>query len=179
MTEPGGRAGHLLPRITSLIVKPDGTEVFPPRKQTLNAVSNCKAAQPPRPQGLKPKDHICGNLLQAFVDRPRLMGVWNLDAWNIDADFEKHRWDLSQADEVKLIEAGPLRAIVRIKNHFQNSTFVRDITLYAGVPRVAVTMQAKRKRSVVKAFTSHPRPQPSGGILLSLPSQSVWDGSTA
>jgi alpha-mannosidase len=30
-----------------------------------------------------------------------------------------------------------------VKNHFQNSTFVRDITVYAGVPRVDVKMQAE------------------------------------
>ena len=65
------------------------------------------------------------------------------DAWNIDADFEKQHWDLDKADEVKLVESGPLRAVIRIKNHFQNSTFVRDITLYAGVPRVDVKMQVE------------------------------------
>jgi alpha-mannosidase len=84
-----------------------------------------------------PKDRVCGNLLETFVDKPK---QW--DAWNIDADFEKQHWELSQADEVKLVESGPLRAVIRVKNHFQNSTFVRDITLYAGVPRVDVRMHA-------------------------------------
>src|ERR1700676_3962474 len=85
-----------------------------------------------------PKTSICGNLLQTFVDKPK---KW--DAWNIDADFEKQHWDLDKADEVKLIESGPLRAVIQIKNHFQNSAFVRDITLYAGVPRVDIKMQAE------------------------------------
>jgi len=85
-----------------------------------------------------PKNSTCGNLLQTFVDKPKR---W--DAWNIDADFEKQHWDLDKADEVKLLESGPLRAVIRVKNHFQNSTFVRDITLYAGVPRVDVKMQAE------------------------------------
>jgi alpha-mannosidase len=84
-----------------------------------------------------PKDAICGNLLQTFVDKPK---QW--DAWNIDADFEDRHWDLDKADEVQLVESGPLRAVIRVKNHFQNSTFLRDITLYAGVPRVDVKMQA-------------------------------------
>jgi alpha-mannosidase len=75
--------------------------------------------------------------LQTFVDKPQR---W--DAWNIDADFEKQKWDLDTADEVKLVESGPLRAVIRVKNHFQKSTFVRDITMYAGVPRVDVKMQA-------------------------------------
>jgi alpha-mannosidase len=84
-----------------------------------------------------PKNSICGNLLQTFYDKPKR---W--DAWNIDADFENKRWDLDQADEVSLVESGPLRAVIRIKNHFQNSTFARDITMYAGVTRVDVKMQA-------------------------------------
>ena len=80
-----------------------------------------------------PRNSVCGNLLQTFVDKPK---QW--DAWNIDADFEKQHWDLDKADEVKLVESGPLRAVIRITNHFQNSTFVRDVTLYAGIPRVDV-----------------------------------------
>ena len=83
-----------------------------------------------------PRTSACGNLLQAFYDKPQ---KW--DAWNIDADFEKQHWDLDKADEVKLVEGGPLRAIIRVKKHFQNSTFVQDITMYAGVPRVDVKMQ--------------------------------------
>jgi len=83
-----------------------------------------------------PTTHVCGNLLQAFADKPKR---W--DAWNIDSDFEKQHWDLDKADEVKLIESGPLRAVIRVKKHFQNSTFVQDITMYAGVPRVDVKMQ--------------------------------------
>jgi len=79
----------------------------------------------------------CGNLLQAFVDKPKR---W--DAWNIDADFVKQHWDLMQAEEVTLAENTPLRAVIRVKHHFQKSSFVQDITLYAGVPRVDVHMQA-------------------------------------
>jgi len=73
-----------------------------------------------------PKSSICGNLLQAFQDKPK---AW--DAWNVDADFEKVHWDITTADEVKLVESGPLRAILRVKQHFQNSTFVRDIIVTA------------------------------------------------
>jgi alpha-mannosidase len=85
-----------------------------------------------------PKTFACGNLLQAFSDKPK---QW--DAWNIDSDIEKQHWDLDRADEVKLVESGPLRAVIRVKKHFQNSTFVQDITMYAGVPRVDVKMQVE------------------------------------
>jgi alpha-mannosidase len=103
--------------MTSLVDKRSGTEALAPAETDSGG----------------PKTSVCGNLLQAFVDKPK---QW--DAWNIDADFEKQHWDLDKADEVKLIESGPLRAVIQVKNHFQNSTFVRDIIVYAGVPRVDV-----------------------------------------
>ena len=79
----------------------------------------------------------CGNLLQTFVDKPK-----EYDAWNIDANFEDQMWDLKDAEEVKLIENTPVRAVIRVKKKFQNSTFVQDICMYPGVPRVDVNMQA-------------------------------------
>jgi alpha-mannosidase len=100
--------------------------------------SNSESLAPSETETGGPKDSICGNLLQAFRDKPR---QW--DAWNIDEDFEKEHWDLDKADEVTLVESGPLRAILRVNNHFQNSTFVRDITVTAGSPRVDVNMTAE------------------------------------
>ncbi len=106
------------------------TSLFDKRSQT-------EALAPAETDSGGPKNSTCGNLLQAFYDKPKR---W--DAWNIDADFEKQHWDLDKADQVELVEHGPLRAVIRVKNHFQNSTFVRDITMYAGVPRVDVKMHA-------------------------------------
>jgi alpha-mannosidase len=79
----------------------------------------------------------CGNLLQAFVDKPK-----EYDAWNIDANFEDQKWDLKDAEEVRLIENTPVRAVIRVRKKFQSSTFVQDIRMYPGVPRVDVNMQA-------------------------------------
>jgi alpha-mannosidase len=106
------------------------TELFDKRNQT-------EALAPAETDSGGPKKFACGNLLQAFYDKPK---EW--DAWNIDADFEKQHWDLDKADEVTLAENGPLRAVIRVRKHFQNSAFIQDVTLYAGVPRVDVRMQA-------------------------------------
>ena len=103
----------------------------------LDVRTQTEALAPPETDTGGPTKAVCGNLLQAFYDKPK---QW--DAWNIDSDFEKQHWDLEKADEVKVVENGPLRAVIRVKKHFQNSTFVQDITMYAGVPRVDVKMQA-------------------------------------
>jgi alpha-mannosidase len=106
------------------------TSLFDKRSQT-------EALAPAETDSGGPKTSVCGNLLQAFRDKPK-----DWDAWNIDADFEKEHWDLDKADEVTLIESGPLRAILRVKKHFQNSSFIQDITVTQGSPRVDVSMQA-------------------------------------
>jgi len=76
----------------------------------------------------------CGNELIAFRDTPK-----EYDAWNIDADFEKDFTRIDRTESVKLIEQGPLRATIRITRNWQNSKFVQDISLYAGLKRVDVS----------------------------------------
>ncbi len=75
----------------------------------------------------------CGNALVAFKDTPK---AW--DAWNIDADFEKVSYDLDMVDSARVVESGPLRAVVRITRTWQHSTFAEDIVLYAGADYVDV-----------------------------------------
>jgi alpha-mannosidase len=73
----------------------------------------------------------CGNLLQTFVDIPAVQ-----DAWEIK--FDEKSWDLKNPDEVKVVENGPERVVLRIKNKFQSSDFVRDLVVYPDVPRIDV-----------------------------------------
>jgi alpha-mannosidase len=75
----------------------------------------------------------CGNQLQAFKDTPK-----DYDAWNIDADFENQVTILDKVDSVSMVEKGPVRATIRVTRTWQNSKFVQDISLYAGLDRVDV-----------------------------------------
>jgi alpha-mannosidase len=75
----------------------------------------------------------CGNQLQTFRDTPR-----EYDAWNIDPGTLEHMTPIESVDSVKLIEKGPLRAVIRVSRTWQSSTFVQDITLYAGADQVDV-----------------------------------------
>jgi alpha-mannosidase len=77
----------------------------------------------------------CGNQLQAFVDTPK-----DYDAWNIDADFDKVVTNLDMVDSAQLAEHNALRAVIRVTRHWQASTFIEDITVYNGLPRVDVVM---------------------------------------
>jgi alpha-mannosidase len=75
----------------------------------------------------------CGNELQTFVDLPK-----QYDAWNIDADALDQMTPIHEVDSIALVENGPLRAVLRVKRHFGHSTFLQDITLYAGMDRVDI-----------------------------------------
>jgi len=75
----------------------------------------------------------CGNQLQTFKDTPK-----QYDAWNIDPGTLDHMTPIDVLDSVKLIEKGPLRAVIRVSRAWQNSKFVQDITLYAGADQVDV-----------------------------------------
>jgi alpha-mannosidase len=77
-----------------------------------------------------------GNLLEAFIDKPKAY-----DAWNIEPDYEKSKTELLEAEEVELVENTPVRAVVRVKKRFQKSSFIQDICLYPEVPRVDVNMR--------------------------------------
>jgi alpha-mannosidase len=138
--------------MTSLLDKRSGTEALAPAETDSGG----------------PKTSVCGNLLQAFVDKPK---QW--DAWNIDADFEKQHWDLDKADEVKLIESGPLRAVIQVKNHFQNSTFVRDIIVYAGVPHVDVKMMVEWNEKHILLKVAFPLSAHSDKAAFEIPFGSV------
>jgi alpha-mannosidase len=70
----------------------------------------------------------CGNELQAFVDKPKQYDAWNIDPGTLDETPTL----LHEADEVKMIETGPLRSVIRISRTWQKSKFVQDLILYAG-----------------------------------------------
>src|SRR5579883_3123509 len=84
---------------------------------------------------LKPGKY--GNLLETFIDKPK-----QFDAWNIGWPYESSKVELRDAEEVKLIENTPVRAVIRVKKRFQKSSFIQDICVYPEVPRVDVRMQA-------------------------------------
>ena len=65
-----------------------------------------------------------GNEFQAFEDRPL-----NWDAWDIDIFYEDKRWGPDPAETVEIIEAGPLRAKLRIRRRILSSSYTQEISL--------------------------------------------------
>lgn len=71
------------------------------------------------------------NQFQAFEDRPL-----NWDAWDIDLFHELKMWMAEPATAIEVVEAGPLRATLRVERRILNSTIVQDISLMAHSRRI-------------------------------------------
>ena len=88
------------------------------------------------------------NDLQLFEDRP---GKNN--AWDIDFNFEERMWEPGKPESIELIEAGPVRAVVRVVRRSERSTISQDITLHAHSARLDFVTQVEwdEKNVLLKA----------------------------
>ncbi len=88
----------------------------------------------------------CGNELQAFKDLPKDYDAWNIDPGTYDVAPTK----LNMTDSVELVEHSPVRAAIRIRRHWQSSTFVQEISLGAGDDHAVVANEIDwRERHVL------------------------------
>jgi alpha-mannosidase len=71
------------------------------------------------------------NALQLFDDRP-----FAHDAWDIDFNVEEVELPGPEIESMKVVEQGPLRAVVRVTGKTERSTLTQDITLGAGSARL-------------------------------------------
>lgn len=80
-----------------------------------------------------------GNLFQAFQDKPK---QW--EAWDIDADTEKHKLEILEFKHAKLTEQGPLRLTLRIEFRTPTrSVITQDVHFYHRSPRVDFATHVK------------------------------------
>ncbi|MGI5230217.1 alpha-mannosidase [Actinoallomurus sp. CA-142502] len=74
-----------------------------------------------------------GNLLQLHPDLPN-----HWDAWDVDRHYRRRHTDLTGADAVTVVDAGPLVASVRVDRSFGDSRISQTITVTAGSPAVRI-----------------------------------------
>ncbi|MFE6037015.1 alpha-mannosidase [Streptomyces sp. NPDC056452] len=88
------------------------------------------------------------NLLQLHPDHPN-----HWDAWDIDRHYRRSRTDLTDADLVETVEAGPLRSAVRVVRSFGASRIVQELRLSAGSRRLDIDTEVDWQESekVLKA----------------------------
>jgi alpha-mannosidase len=73
-----------------------------------------------------------GNFFATFRDVPK---QW--EAWNIDAEYEKHRIDIWKTKQCKIIEHGPYRATIQLELKTENGSLLsQNIYFYHDSPRI-------------------------------------------
>jgi len=73
-----------------------------------------------------------GNFFATFRDVPK---QW--EAWNIDAEYEKHRLDVWKLKQYKILEQGPLRATIRLELKTETGSILsQNIRFYHRSPRI-------------------------------------------
>ena len=77
------------------------------------------------------KEGKAGNELLIFEDRPL-----EFDAWNIDSTFEEKQWQVNDVTEMKLLENGPVRAVVLVKRKFMDSVIEQQICFFSHTKRI-------------------------------------------
>jgi len=77
-----------------------------------------------------------GNLLQLHPDLPN-----HWDAWDIDRHYRRQCVDLTDADSIEVVTAGPLVGAIRVQRSFGSSRITQIIRLTAGSRRIEVQTQ--------------------------------------
>jgi alpha-mannosidase len=72
------------------------------------------------------------NQFQAFEDRTHTR--W--DAWDVEIYYDDRCWYADPADDIRVVEMGPLRGTIEIRRRILNSTYVQRISLSFNSARI-------------------------------------------
>lgn len=72
-----------------------------------------------------------GNVLQMFEDKPMAH-----EAWDIDIFYQEKMREVKDLQSVELIEDGNLKAVIRFKYKYMNTTISQDMIVYANSNRI-------------------------------------------
>ncbi len=89
-----------------------------------------------------------GNLLTVSHDK-----AVHETAWNLEFDYQKKQWELVNAERIEVIEASPLKGVIRVVRRFNRSVITQDITLEKDSRKLdfKTTVDWHEKQKVLKA----------------------------
>ena len=74
-----------------------------------------------------------GNVIISYEDRPH-----NYDAWDLNKYYVEKQWEIDNVDEWDIVEEGPLRACIKIKRLYLDSTITQFIYIYRDIDRIDI-----------------------------------------
>lgn len=88
-----------------------------------------------------------GNVLQMFEDKPMAH-----EAWDIDIFYQEKMREVKDLQSVELIEDGNIKAVIRFKYKYMNTTISQDMIVYANSNRIdfKTNVDWKEKKQLLK-----------------------------
>ena len=77
-----------------------------------------------------------GNVLRAYMEKPHAMSAWSLGPISSVQTID-------QVDSVRVVERGPVRAVIEVWRRWGRSTFVQRIIVHRDLPRVDFELDAR------------------------------------
>mgnify|MGYP001595882995 CR=1 FL=1 len=108
-----------------------------------------------------------GNVLEAIVDEPASMSAWELGLKDLAGRAGE------SGATIELVERGPVRAVLRVKTRFRDSTFEQDLTLYRGVPRLDCRMRLDWQERTIMVKAAFPLALESPAARFEIPYGSI------
>ncbi len=102
-------------------IETDKLQVAFDEKMHITSLFSKEAKRETLPQG------AVGNRLIAYEDV-----CLKDDAWNVQAYYQEKSFPIDDVQSVEVLEAGPVRAVLRVLRKFRNSIIRTDILAYAG-----------------------------------------------
>ncbi|MBV8814909.1 MAG: alpha-mannosidase [Verrucomicrobia bacterium] len=90
-----------------------------------------------------------GNQLWLYTDIPR-----QFDAWDIDHSYPDEGWELPATDEPEVVEAGPVRAAVRVTRRYDGIQIVQDyrVTNHSRLVEIHTKIRWQGRRRFLRAL---------------------------
>ncbi len=107
--------------ISPAAIETDKLKVAFDEKMHITSLFSKEAKRETLPQG------TVGNRLIAYEDV-----CLKDDAWNVQAYYQEKSFPIDDVQSVEVLEAGPVRAVLRVLRKFRNSVIRTDILAYAG-----------------------------------------------
>lgn len=88
-----------------------------------------------------------GNVLQVFEDKPKMF-----EAWDIDAYYQEKMKEINTLRSIELVEAGHLKAVLRLEWLYGESVITQLLTVYANDRRIdfATTIDWHERQQLLK-----------------------------
>lgn len=97
------------------------------------------------------KEGECGNVIMTYEDRPH-----NFDAWDVNNYYVEKSWEVTDVDEIEVVENGAVRGVLKISRNYLDSKITQYIIIYHDIDRIDIKNEMDWKNEQIFVKTLFP-----------------------